>query len=277
MEQEGDFIKDLSNKNIIHIKNNGVEYLQFKKLNEYSNIITHCFTLKDLDFKGYDSYIENKEIVTNNYKKICKELDIKYEYICRPKQTHTKNVGIVLQEDIGIYPEKFKDVDALVTNVENKALVLAFADCMPLLFFDPVRHIIANTHSGWRGTVQKISKETVLKIVNEYGSNPEDIICCIGPTIRKCHFEVDEDVKEIFFEEFKDLKNIDKYILKQDNMRKYNIDAVGINKEILLGLGLKKENIIDSEICSVCHNDIIHSYRADKELSGRNIALICIK
>ena len=109
MEQEGDFIKDLSNKNIIHIKNNGVEYLQFKKLNEYSNIITHCFTLKDLDFKGYDSYIENKEIVTNNYKKICKELDIKYEYICRPKQTHTKNVGIVLQEDIGIYPEKFKD------------------------------------------------------------------------------------------------------------------------------------------------------------------------
>lgn len=271
------FIKDLSNENVLHIRKNGIEYIQFKRLNEYSDILTHCFTLRDLDFKGSNNYLENKELVTENYNKVCKALDLKYEYICRPSQTHTKNVRCVLDGDEGIYLEKFKDVDSLVTNKNNKALVLAFADCMPLVFFDPVKRVIANTHSGWRGTVQRISAETVKCMIKEYNSKPEDIICCIGPTIRKCHFEVEEDVKDIFYNEFKNLKNIDKCITKQNAKEKYNIDAVQINKQILLDLGLKQENIVDSKICSVCNKDKIHSFRADKENSGRNIMLICLK
>lgn len=111
-------------------------------------------------------------------------------------------------------------------------------------------------------------------MIDEYGSNPQDIICCIGPTIRKCHFEVEEDVKEIFYKEFKDLTNIDKCITKQDKKNKYSIDAVEINRQMLLNMGLKQQNIIDSKICSVCSEEKIHSYRVHKEEAGRNVALI---
>lgn len=265
-------MKNLSNENIIHIKHGEIEYIQFKKLLEYKEKIKHCFTLKKLDFKGYDSYEENKEMITKNYKALCKDLDIKYENLCRPKQTHTDNVERIEKGDFGIYNPKFDDVDGLVTSEKEKALVLAFADCTPLLFYDPIKNVIANTHSGWKGTYKEIGNKTVEKLIKEYNCNPKDIICCIGPHIRKCHFEVDKDVKDMFYEKFKHLKNINNYIVKKGN--KYNIDTLGINTDNLISMGLLKDNIIDSKICTVCESNICHSYRAEKEESGRSIALI---
>ena len=284
-------MKDLSNENIVHVKSGNIEYLQFKKLLEYKDILTHCFTLRNLDFSGYDKYKENKEKVEDSYNKICKELNIEYKNLCRPKQTHIDIVKKIEDGDEGIYKEKFFDVDGLVTNKKDKALVFCFADCTPLLFFDPTKKVISNVHSGWRGTLQTIGRNAVNKMIDEYNCNPKDIICCIGPTIRKCHFEVDEDVKDLFYNKFKDEMDINKYIecknrsyaAQEENIfvgaddpvrPKYHIDTVGINKEILLKLGLKEENIIDSGICSVCDEDKIHSYRAHGENSGRNITIM---
>ena len=93
-----------------------------------------------------------------------------------------------------------------ITNKKDIALATTNADCILLLFFDPVNKVIANVHSGWRGTIQRISVKTVQKMVNKFNCKPENIICCICPSIRKCHFEVENDVKEIFEKEFKDLK-----------------------------------------------------------------------
>ena len=268
-------MKDLSNENIIHVKNGDIEYLQFRRLLEYKDVLTHCFTLRELDFSGFDRYEANKEKVEDSYQKICKELNIEYNNLCRPKQTHTNIVKRIEDGDEGIYKEKFFDVDGLVTDKKNKALVFCFADCTPLLFFDPIKKVISNVHSGWRGTLNKIGKNAVNKMIDEYGCKPEDIICCIGPTIRKCHFEVDEDVKDIFYNNFKDEIDVEKYIANStEKDGKYYIDTVGVNINILLNLGLKQENIIDSKICSVCDEDIIHSYRAHGENSGRNISIM---
>lgn len=283
-------MKDLSNENIVHVNKNGIEYIQFRKLLEYPNI-NHALTLKPLDFEGFSTYEKNKEKITREYQKICDILNIDYKNICRPKQTHTSNVRSVEDGDEGIYNPKYTDVDGLVTNKSNKALVVAFADCMPLLFFDPVRNVIANTHSGWRGTVALIGKETVEKMIKDYECNPKDIICCIGPTIRQCHFEVDEDVKDIFYNQFKDKIQIEKYITNKNkefeneltecmerrlnsSENKYYIDTVEINKQVLLKMGLKEENIIDSKICTVCEEKQIHSYRAHGKKAGRNISII---
>ena len=264
-------MQDLSNSNIIHIKKDGLEYIQFRKLLEYPNL-QHAFTLKPLDFGGFSSYEKNKEAITNNYNRICDSLGIDYKNICRPEQTHTDRIEKIEDGDEGIYLEKYSNVDGLITDKKEKALVLAFADCTPLLFFDPVKNVIGNIHSGWRGTVQTIGKNAVEKMISCYGCNVSDIICCIGPTIRKCHFEVDTDVKDIFYEKFKDEIEIEKYITTKND--KYYIDTVEINKQILLNLGLKEENIIDSGICTVCNENKIHSYRAHKEKSGRNITII---
>ena len=271
-------MKDLSNENVIHVKSGDIEYIQFRKLLEYSNVLTHCFTLRKLDFSSFDNYEKNKEKVENSYQKICKELNIEYSHLCRPKQTHTDIVRTIEEGDEGIFKDKFNDVDGLVTNKKHKALVFCFADCTPLLFFDPEKKVIANVHSGWRGTLQMIGKNAVEKMVKDYDCSPKDIICCIGPTIRQCHFEVEKDVKDLFYNQFKDKIDIDKYIASsKEKQGKYYIDTVQINKQVLLNIGLKDENIIDSKICSVCNEDKIHSYRAHGNESGRNITVMELK
>ena len=148
------------------------------------------------------------------------------------------------------------------------------ADCILLLFFDPVKNVIANVHSGWKGTVQRISIETVKKMKTEYGCAPNDIICCICPSIRKCHFEVDKEVKEIFEKEFQDIDDIQSIIQETKNGEKWKIDTVKINQILLQKEGLKLENIIDSKICNVCNSNLMHSYRVEKQGYGLNVALI---
>ena len=170
-------------------------------------------------------------------------------------------------------------VDALITNKPNKILSISIADCIDLMFFDPIKKVIANTHSGWQGTYKLISKKTVEKMVDNYGCNVKDIICCIGPSIRKCHFEVDEELAKKFYEKFNYLDNINDIISKgkiKGEIQKYNIDTVLINTITLLQIGLKQENIIDCDICTVCNSDKFHSYRVDKELSGRNTGIITL-
>ena len=267
---------DLSNENVIHIKKNGIEYLQFRRLLEYSDIITHCFTLKPLDFGDNSSYEAKKDSVTNNYKLICNELNIDYKNIVRPYQTHT-NVVKEVNEEKGIFEDTLKNVDGLITSRSNRALSLTFADCTPIYLFDPKKQVIGNIHSGWKGTVQKIAKMSIEKMVQIYNCNPKDIICAIGPTIRKFHFEVEDDVKDLFYNEFNYMNDIieDTGIVR--NKHRYLIDTVKINKVMLMEMGIKRENIIDSNICTVCNSDYIHSYRKEMQASGRNTAIIMLK
>ena len=269
---------NLTNNNVIH-KNSEIEYIQFRRLLEFSEI-KHAYVIGlDNSFKIYtdDGHKKENEAAKKSYKKICNELDIEYKNLVNTMQNHTDNIKIVKNKvnkdkpDFNIYEE----TDGLITNCKNIALSTINADCILLIFYDPTKKVIANVHSGWRGTIKRISIKTVEKMKKEFGSKPEDIICCMSPSICKKHFEVDEDVKDLFYNKFKDDVNIEKYILKsQEKEGKYYIDTVGINKNILLNIGLKEENIIDSKICSVCDEDKIHSYRAHGEKSGRNITIM---
>lgn len=173
--------------------------------------------------------------------------------------------------------EKFSDTDALTTNKKDKILSLTFADCTPIYLYDKKQKVIANIHSGWKGTVKRIAKKSVVFMKEKYSSNPKDIICVIGPTIRKCHFEVKKDVRDIFYNEFKTMQNIDDIIKYNEETKTYFIDTVEINKNLLKEEGITEENIIDCKVCTYCNSNIIHSYRKEGEKSGRNTALICLK
>lgn len=85
-----------------------------------------------------------------------------------------------------------------------------------------------------------------------------------------------QDVRDMFHDKFKDFRNIDEIIKNSDTLGKYYIDTVAINRVILNGEGLKTENIIESGICTMCNSKKLHSYRIDKEDSGRNTALITL-
>ena len=279
---------NLSNQNVLHLKKDGVEYIQFKKLLEYKEIINHAYSLgidknyrtakvnkEELDKKDYETMLKD-------YQNLCQAIDSKVEHLVKTNQDHTDEVKIV-KEKINLEKpdfnlEKYAKTDGLVTNEKNRLLCTTNADCILLLFFDPVKKIVANTHSGWKGTLQRISVKTVEKMKKEFNCKPEDIICCICPSIRKCHFEVEEPVKLSFEKEFQDLnKEMDEMIEETVANEKWHIDTVKINQKILEKEGLRPENIIDSGICSVCHSDFIHSYRVEKQGYGLNTAVIELK
>lgn len=277
-------MKDLSNKNVIHVKKEGVEFLQFRKLLEYSDKINHAYCLGiDKNFRTETLAHtplsdEEKEKAINDYKNLTEAINSDYNHVVKARQKHTKNVKCVTcKEDVPEFcSEKYENTDGLITNKPEIMLSTTNADCILLLFYDPVKNVIANTHSGWRGTLQRISVETVSKMQKEYNSNPNDIICCMCPSIRKCHFEVGQEVKEEFTNEFKEL-NINEFIQEVEPNQKWNIDTIYINKQILAKTGLQENNIIDSGICSVCECNQVHSYRAEGEKYGLATAIIEIK
>ena len=263
---------DFTNDVLIHQNINGTEFIQFRALLDFPNV-KHCYTLRK---NGINIQVKDgdKTELIESYKKIAKALDFNYENIVKPHQTHTNRVKIVNNTD-----EEFDEVDGLITNRKDIFLCTTSADCTSLLMYDDNKKVIADVHSGWKGTLYKIGKKAVEKMIKEFGCSPKDIICCIGPCIKKCHFEVDKDVMELFEKEFEYTGRINEIIKEGrmlDDKQKYNIDTTLINKIILQELGLRTDNIIDSNICTVCHADLFHSYRADKVNSGRNGAFIGI-
>lgn len=272
---------NLSNNDIVHIKKKNMEYLQFKRLLEFPEVV-HCYTLSvnNFDVAGNDSMKNREETVLNNYEMLAEEFDIDYNHIIRPYQTHTDVIKIVdeIPNEIQIFPKNYWEVDGLVTDKTNITFSLGYADCTPLFLYDPVKRVIGDIHSGWKGTLMKIGKKAVAKMLEVYGCNPKDIICCIGPCIRKCHFEVERDVYEMFYKEFLYTNRIDDIITKENtNNSKFYIDTVLINKLILQEAGLDTKNIIDSKICTACNSKLMHSYRVNKEKAGRNTAIIGLR
>ncbi len=261
-------MQDLSNETMLHVKKGNIEYLQFRKLLEYQDKVEHCYTLKGQN----NDYAKEKE---DNYTALYNAMNLSKEGFTKIEhQAHSDKVEVVKEKN-----EFHTNIDGLLTNKQGVSLSLRFADCTPILFYDPVKNVIGNIHSGWRGTVQKIGQKGALKMMQIYGSNKKDLLCFLGPCIGKCHFEVSEDVKEIFENTFSYLENVEEFIFKGENKeeQKYFIDTTLINRKLLEEIGIPFSNIIESKICTVCNSNQMHSYRAEKENSGRNTAIIGLK
>ena len=143
--------------------------------------------------------------VLENFKRIGASMGVAVEDMVLSKQTHTTNVRVVTEEDKGkgvMRERNYTDVDGMITNVPGICLVTSYADCVPLYFVDPVKKAIGLSHSGWRGTVGKIGKNTVQLMQENFGSKPEDLLAAVGPSVCMDCYEVSEDVIEQFKEAF---------------------------------------------------------------------------
>ena len=143
--------------------------------------------------------------VLENFKRIGASMGVAVEDMVLSKQTHTTNVRVVTKEDKGkgvMRERNYTDVDGMITNVPGICLVTSYADCVPLYFVDPVKKAIGLSHSGWRGTVGKIGKNTVQLMQENFGSKPEDLLAAVGPSVCMDCYEVSEDVIEQFKEAF---------------------------------------------------------------------------
>ena len=174
-------------------KSGEVEYLTFPAL-ERLNIVTHMVTsrlggVSTGDCASFNfSYARDtsREAVDENFRRAAGVFGTTSDAFVCSDQTHTTNIRRVEKEDAGkgVTKEKdYRDVDGLITNVPGLILGTFYADCVPLLFVDPVHHAIGCSHSGWRGTVGEMGKKTVEAMREAYGSCPEDIFAAIGPSI----------------------------------------------------------------------------------------------
>ena len=246
------------NETVICRQEGDLQYLQFKKILEYPEI-THCYTLRSENHLDFPPLYKDEKKYQESCQKICEALNKNVEVnlelgnsisnlkkkepllnpnkIIKPHQTHTDKVKVV--EKV----EKLEEVDGLLTNQKDLILLTTSADCISLLFYDSVQKVIGSVHSGWRGTLAGISKKAVEQMKSYYGSNPKDIICGICPSIRKCHFEVDKDVKDLFYSQYQNLEQIQEIIQKtqiKEGKQKYVIDTVKINKVLLKQLRTKR-------------------------------------
>lgn len=249
------------------------KYFTFDDLNKYDDVI-HLFTMKDFDFNSNTVGID---IINNNYRKIENDFNYKFKCIKKSIQVHSNNVKVLTNDNIN---EEFNDNDGIITNLRGIALVTYVADCQAILLYDPVNKVIGNIHSGWRGTLNSIISVTLNLMKDTFNSKYEDIRVYINPSILKCCFEVDRDVMELFKDKFNYINDFISFRNNNNGEDKYYIDTVKINVEVMKKLGIKKEHIFCSNVCTKCNSDIYHSYRdckSKKIESGRNIALICLK
>lgn len=216
------------------------------------------------------------ENVVKNHEIIANAIGFNPENIVASKQTHTTNVKIVSKKDCGkgIYRERdYDDVDGMITNEKGIVLATYFADCVPLYMVDTKNKAIGLSHSGWRGTVGKIGKVTLDLMKETYGTNPKDVIACIGPSICRDCYEVSEDVATEFETAF---KGREKDILINKGNGKYQLDLWECNYIIFKECGVYEENIHMPDICT-CHNmEMMFSHRATQGRRGNLAAFLSI-
>lgn len=253
--------------------------LKYYKIGEFSRtgLVNHCFTTKlggvsENEFSSLNLRIncdDSMENILTNYSIICDEIGIDYKNLVLSKQVHEDKIYVVGKEDRGngiIKPQKFESCDALITAEKNVPIIVFSADCVPVFFLDTKKSVIALAHSGWKGTVACISEKVIYKMHEVFGTDPEDVLCAIGPSIQECHFEVGDEVADSFRNKFGD-----------EVLNKRTKYHVNMQKSIEIQLkrtGVLPENIINSNICTFCSRDIFYSHRVTGDKRGVQAAIM---
>lgn len=252
---------------------------------EETGLVTHCFTTREggVSTDIYESMNlsftrgDDEDCVMENYRRLAKALGIEMNQFVCSDQTHTTNVRKVTREDAGkgiTRPRDYTDVDGLITNEPGLMLSTFYADCVPLYFVDPVHRAIGLSHSGWRGTVNRMGMVTIQAMQREYGTNPADIICAIGPSICQECYEVSTDVAEEFASTFAGHEN---EILADKKNGKYQLDLWQANKQVMLDAGISKEHITMPNVCTCCNSHILFSHRASHGKRGNLGAFLMLR
>ena len=186
-------------------------------------------------------------------------------------------------------PKSLRMGDALITQEQGTTLTLSFADCVPIIFYDPTQRAISIAHGGWRGTARGIVMATIAEMHKQFGSRPQDIYAGIGPAIGDCCYEVSEEVCQHFLgtTDFAEMPTaahlrepvsesavfIEQRLTDRTSLR---LDLQATNRKQLLIAGVPAEQIEVMEICTSCNTDRFFSHRAENSNTGRFVVVIAL-
>lgn len=279
------WIRKNSREHLTEVTKNGVTWLSFPAL-ENTGLVKHAFSTRlggvsrgvystmNFSFTRGD----DPEAVRENYRRMAKALDVDMERMVLTWQTHTTNVRTVCAEDEGkgiVKDRDYRDVDGLITDRPGVTLATFFADCVPLYFVDTKHRAIGLSHSGWRGTVNRMGEVTLKAMNREYGTEPEDVVSCIGPSICQDCYEVGPEVAETFADAF-DKKYHETLFYEKPN-GKFQLNLWEANRIILMEAGVPADQISVTDICTHCNPELLFSHRTAAEKRGNLCAFLCLK
>ena len=253
-----------------------LKYFSIPQLEEKGKVKT-LFTSADVAAWNFEDAIAGE-----NFSALGRELGLTPEQMVKSKQTHTDIVKVVSRKNGGdgiLRPlDESQPYDGLITNEKNLLLCTVEADCVPVYFYDPIKEVIAMVHSGWKGTVKKISEVTIKKMESSFGCRPQDLLVAIGPHICKDCYEVGADLFEEFRRSF-DQQDLQKIFI-QKNQEKYLLNLQEAVRLTLTGNGVPASNIFSAGVCTL-HSKIqgysFCSYRRTKSKTERMLTAIMMK
>lgn len=154
--------------------------------------------------------------------------------------------------------------DGLTTHQQHTALLIRSADCLPIIAWDPIRHVAGVIHAGWRGLKQQLPMRLVACLRQEYQSHPEQLWVGIGPAIRECCFEVGEEFRGMFG------------AFVRTRGSRVTCDLIGVASDQLRRSGIKPSRIADSRCCTACHTDRWFSARKEGRGTGRLLSFVMV-
>ena len=190
--------------------------------------------------------------------------------VLQPHQIHGDEVAVV--ESRTLTRDDLQGVDALITALDDYPIAVRTADCVPVLLYDPVQRVVAAVHSGWRGTVKRISQKTMRIMCERFSTSPSDFMAVIGPSIGPDSFEVGQEVVEAFRDAGFPVADINRP--KEGVPEKSYIDLWKANAWLLEEMGVKAENIQVAGIDTYQRNDLFFSARHEGRKCGRIINVI---
>jgi len=246
---------------------NSLVYYRFANLASHDEVLHGVFTrLGGVSHSPYGSLNvghlvgDDHQAVEANHDLICQALGISRRDVATAHQVHGSRVALAGPEDRGrVVPA----TDALITDTPGVALMLRFADCLPVLLYDPVRRAIGLAHAGWKGTIKGIAAKTASAMVEAYGSRPADIIAGLGPCIGPCCYQVGTEVIESVKARFNHWQEF----LRPQGDGSVHLDLWEANRRQLAELGV--EEIAVSQLCTACRSEEFFSHRAEKGRTGR--------
>lgn len=277
-----DWIYANENRSTIVNEKDGVVYLTFPKLvkagvrhgfsTRMGGVSTGVLGTMNLSFTRGDLH----ENVRENFRRIADAIGFEADNLVFSAQIHETELRKVTKENCGegILRETEPGIDGLATNETEVPLYTSYADCVPLLFFDPEEKVIAMAHSGWRGTAARIGAKMVRFMEEEYGSRAENMIAAIGPSICRSCYEVSEDVAQAFRNAF--LPAQFTQIFDEKGQGKYQLDLWEANRIILTEAGISPEHLDVTDLCTCCNSDKLFSHRASHGKRGNMGCFMCL-
>jgi len=260
---------------------NGISWVVFKEL-EATGLVTHGFTTRKGGLSGgpfsslnlgrtsgdqIELVRRNRELLGDIFGYVPREsIDLVHG-----KDVHVLKEGASSADPFGVPRPDLIEADAVVTSLAGLQLSVFYADCVPIFIIDRARPAIGLVHAGWRGTVGNVVGETIDAMKREYGSDMENCLFAIAPSIGPCCFAVDEDVASQFVETFREWKD-----LMVTTANKCHIDLWEINRRLILSKGVPERNVVKASLCTACNDELFFSYRRDRRITGRMAATIAL-